>query len=226
MPTAQLSWREKWRNGIRASETGLLFGIWIGGITASDMLIVNLLLLGGFLLSVLALLVDPVRSSLWKLTIGCLVGLWFAGSAFGVQYRHKALDNAAAPVASSQPRLHFSQTQIISTDTLLPGQGDTLNLDNTASLEIFPPYSLEDVTLVLDPNPTYYPGYQNKDINVLSLAITHGQHTQYKLDKNKNKSISVQVANRKFLVTLISTRLVGTSTFAVPIEYTFGISEE
>ena len=229
-PPPPVSWREKWqtgiRIGIRAGETATVLCFWIGGVTAGDMPIVYLLFAMGFVTSALALISDPVRSSTWKASIGLLMALLFTSSAVAIHYRHEALDNAAALAAPSPSRPHFSQTQTISNAGKMSGQSDELNLDNIATLKIFAPYSTENVTLVLDADPTYYPGYSNSQVDVLQTMIIHGDHKKYIFDKGANKRQVVQVGTRKFLVTLMDTGIPSKRILAVQIEYTFGISEE
>ena len=232
-PRRPLSWRERlgvwtteYRLFIDTGRFGVVIGAILCGINSGDMFGVYWSFGLGYIISALCIIVVPVRSSRWRAVASSLVLTAFAGGTVILGYHHSALDMPSATTTPLQLRPRFSQTQTISNAGSLSGQSEELNLDNIATLQIFPPYSTESVTLMLDPNPTYYPGYSTKQIDVLQMKIMRGDHTRYTFDKGNNKRQYIQVGTRKFLVTLMSTRLPDKPILAVQIEYTFGISEE
>jgi hypothetical protein len=98
---AQTSWVERWRVGIRASETALVIGLWAAGLAASDLVIAAILLGAGAIVGLVAVWADPARSVAAKLLLSLIVAVFFALAAVVTGWRHPP--QAGAPAA---PAVH------------------------------------------------------------------------------------------------------------------------
>ncbi len=94
-------WSDRWRSFIRAGETALVAGLWIGGVTASDALISALLLLVGTAVGIGAVVADPVHSRIAKaLSTMAIVALFGMGGAL-LWWRHQAAQSYTGPSTPS-----------------------------------------------------------------------------------------------------------------------------
>jgi hypothetical protein len=100
MPRA--SWVERWRVGIRASETALVIGLGASGLASGDVVIAAILLAAGAIVGLLAVWADPARSALAKVVLSLIVGVAFALAGLVTVWRHPPPVRAlSAPAASA-----------------------------------------------------------------------------------------------------------------------------
>lgn len=96
---AQAAWVERWRVGIRASETALVIGLWASGLAASDIVIAAILLGAGAIVGLVAVWADPARSATAKLVLTLVVATFFALAALITGWRHPPQVQASAAPA-------------------------------------------------------------------------------------------------------------------------------
>jgi hypothetical protein len=94
---AQASWVERWRVGIRASETALVIGLWASGLAASDLIIAAILLAAGAIVGLVAVWADPARSAVAKLVLSVIVATFFALAALITGWRHRPQVRTSPP---------------------------------------------------------------------------------------------------------------------------------
>jgi len=94
---AQASWVERWRVGIRASETALVIGLWASGLAAGDLVIAAILLGAGAIVGLVAVWADPARSAAAKLALSLIVAAFFVLAAVVTAWRHPPQVRASAP---------------------------------------------------------------------------------------------------------------------------------
>jgi len=84
----QATWVERWRVGIRASETALVIGLWASGLAAGDVVIAAILLAAGAIVGLVAVWADPARSAAAKLVLSLIVATAFALVGLVTVWRH------------------------------------------------------------------------------------------------------------------------------------------
>ena len=120
----------------------------------------------------------------------------------------------------------FSQTQSIKVLPPSLGGNLTLNLDNLGTLRLHVPYSLAQVTLLLDVVPTTVPIQHDAGVQAEGAEIYNQKTgTAYTFDTNSSKRHEIAIGGRVFVVSLL--RVIKLEIPDVPgaVEYQFGISE-
>jgi hypothetical protein len=120
----------------------------------------------------------------------------------------------------NMPQRHlFSDRQKVNTLPYELGGKDTINLDNTATLQRIAPYSLSTVTLAVGSQITK----QDPKLHIEGRFVPIERLLAFDLQTNKSHDITI--GGRTFTVTLLQINSL-TGPMANPIEYDFGISEK
>jgi hypothetical protein len=101
-------WHERWRTGIRASETAVVFGLWTAGIAATDLMFVGFFLAAALGIGLLFIFEDPLRSPIVKVALGALLLFFLGGSGWIAYERHQP-----APEFAALKSIVQEQTRII-----------------------------------------------------------------------------------------------------------------
>lgn len=95
---------ERWRSGVRLGETAVVIGFWVSGITSSDAVIANVLLILGFAVGGVAILADPNGSKKTSALLLTLLAVCFLAAEGIFLWRHTANAQAStAPAALPAP---------------------------------------------------------------------------------------------------------------------------
>ncbi|MDP3763803.1 MAG: hypothetical protein Q8Q92_04150 [bacterium] len=129
----------------------------------------------------------------------------------------------------------FSETQTISSlfaGINIPGvnkSNDRLNLDNAGFLVYVDRSSSSDfeITLALDTIPLRLGGYKSEGFEVSEIVHLpkHDKQNSYTFDRAENRSHTIQIGNRKFVVKLLEIKAVSKDNHG-GFEYIFGINEQ
>ncbi len=82
-------WCERWRLGIRAAETAIVLALWVGGITAADMIFVGILLFLSLIIGIVAIASDPIRSARMRILLSVGLAIFIGASGCLAYYRHE-----------------------------------------------------------------------------------------------------------------------------------------
>jgi hypothetical protein len=97
----KLSWRERWRGYIRATETALFAALLVGALTAGgDMIIVGLLLCAALLVGIIAIISDPSVYLVKKGVLGTVLVIGLASTLGFIYYHHQDHHNPEALLSS------------------------------------------------------------------------------------------------------------------------------
>lgn len=112
--------------------------------------------------------------------------------------------------------------------TTLPshmGGNRTVDLDGVATLNLFPPWSLDTATMMLDSVPMKQPDVNLQGAQFTDIRFTTGPQKKFTFNTGDDKRHTMEAGGKVFIVTLRETEQLAVEGVANPLKFVFAVKE-